>query len=98
MPGLPGGGGGDLRNGLNAFYADTRDDIFSWGVASICSSILLLLLYAASSSAAEVERWGQWELSTGRVAPWGRLKQVPPDEDSSMDVWPFYLPPGSPRL
>ena len=39
--------------------------------------------------------WRQWELSTGRVAPWGRLNQVPPDEDSSMDVWPFYLPPGA---
>ena len=39
--------------------------------------------------------WRQWELSTGRVAPWGRLTQVPPDEDSSMDVWPFYLPPGA---
>ena len=34
-----------LRNGLNAFYAETHRDLTTWGIASICSSVLLLLAY-----------------------------------------------------
>ena len=54
-PGVMSGEG--LRNGLNAFFADTRDDIFSWGVASICSSILLLLLYAVLPKVRRTPGW-----------------------------------------
>ena len=49
--------GDALRNGLNAFYAGTRVDIFSWGVASIFADLLLLLLYSCLPRVRRTPGW-----------------------------------------